>query len=377
VSVGTGATGPGFVGVLRLREFRVLWLADIQSLLGDQVARVALAVLVFDRTQSGLATAAVYGLTFLPALLGGVLLGGVADRVPRRTLLVGGDAARAVLLATMAIPHLPVTVLAVLLVVAVLIGAPWKAAETALVVDILPTRDHPVGLGLRSATNQGAQLAGFAVGGLTVAALGPQTALAVDAATFLVSAAVIRTGIRHRPTLPRPDPTATKTDTATRSRRRWWDGVTVVAADPRLRQLLALSWLLGLLVVPEGLAAPYAAELGADRTAPRTGAPRPTTASPHPLHRHPRHRHRRSTLNRDHQSGTRPNTRPASGSCSDTKQTVTDVGSWLVAEVVGACGSPRGLRLHCGGDRRLVGPASQRLSATTLPRSLLVHEPDR
>jgi len=50
----------GFAGVLRRREFRVLWLADIQSLLGDQIARVALAVLVFDRTQSGLATAAVY-----------------------------------------------------------------------------------------------------------------------------------------------------------------------------------------------------------------------------------------------------------------------------------------------------------------------------
>lgn len=248
----------GFVGVLRRREFRVLWLADIQSLLGDQIARVALAVLVFDRTQSGLATAAVYALTFLPALLGGVVLGAVADRLPRRALLVAGDAARAVLLTVMAVAHLPLTVLAALLIVAVLIGAPWKAAETALVIDILPAREHPVGLGLRSATTQGAQLAGFAVGGVTVAALGPHTALAVDAVTFLVSAALIRTGIRHHPAIPHHD----GTDPATRSRRRWWGGLGVVAADTRLRQLLALSWLLGLLVVPEGLAAPYAAEIG-------------------------------------------------------------------------------------------------------------------
>jgi len=63
----TGDTAPaaGFTALLRIREFRWLWLADAQSLLGDQLARVALSVLVYDRTGSGLVTAAVYALTFV------------------------------------------------------------------------------------------------------------------------------------------------------------------------------------------------------------------------------------------------------------------------------------------------------------------------
>lgn len=71
-------TPVGFAGVLRQREFGLLWLADVQSLLGDQLARVALAVLVYERTRSGFAAAAVYALTFLPALIGSLLPGPVA-----------------------------------------------------------------------------------------------------------------------------------------------------------------------------------------------------------------------------------------------------------------------------------------------------------
>ena len=155
-----------------LREFRLLWLAQVQSLLGDQLARVALSVLVYDRTSSALATAVVYALSFLPALLGSVLLGPLVDRLPRRALLVGADLIRAALVAVMVLPGLPVAVLAALLVLAVLVGAPWQAAESALVVDILTTEDYALGLGLRSATGQAAQLVGFAVGGVAVAAVG-------------------------------------------------------------------------------------------------------------------------------------------------------------------------------------------------------------
>jgi len=256
-----GTPAAGFTAVLRLREFRLLWLADIQSLLGDQVARVALSVLVFDSTHSGLATAAVYALTYLPALLGGVLLGHLADRLPRRALLIFGDLVRAALLAAMTIPHLSIGVLASLLVLSVLVGTPWKAAESALVVDILPTSDYPMGLGLRAATSQAAQLAGFAAGGLAVAAIGSRTALAVDAVTFLISAIVIRVGVRLRPPVIHLAPQPPGEFAGVRH-RAWLTGPRAVFGDPRLRTLLAFSWLLGLIVVPEGLAAPYAAQLG-------------------------------------------------------------------------------------------------------------------
>ena len=253
----------GFTGVLRHREFRVLWLADIQSLLGDQIARVALSVLVFNRTHSGLATAAVYALTYLPAVIGTLALGPLADRLPRRALLVGGDGIRAVLLATMALPDVPIPVVATLLVLAVVVGTPWKAAESALVVDILPTSHRPVGLGLRAATNQAAQLAGFTVGGVAVAVIGPRPALAVDAVTFAVSAAIIRFGVRRRPSITDPSPHAMPAgQAASASRRRWLDGTRAVFGNSQLLLLLAFSLLLGLIVVPEGLAAPYAHQLG-------------------------------------------------------------------------------------------------------------------
>lgn len=250
----------GFFAVLRQREFGLLWVADVQSMLGDQLARVALAVLVYERSGSGFATAGVYALTFVPALLGSVLLGPVADRMPARGLLVAGDLVRAALLGVMALPAMPVAVMAILLVVAVLIGTPWKAAERALIVDILAGEDYVVGTGLRTATTQATQLLGFAVGGFAVAAVGSRAALAADAATFLVSAIVIRAGLRSRPAAHTSHP-----DGGTSG--GWLGGARAVLRERDLRLLLALSWLLGLWVIPEGLAAPYAAQLDAG---PRT-----------------------------------------------------------------------------------------------------------
>jgi MFS family permease len=286
-----GVAAPGFRHVLAVREFRVLWLVSIQSLLGDQIARVALAVLVFDRTHSGFATATVYALTFAPAVAGNILLGPLTDRLPRRSVLVAGDLIRAGLLAAMAIPALPLPALAALLVVAVTVGAPWGAAESALIADILTPTDYPIGLGLRSATNQSAQLIGFAAGGLGVAALGAHTALAVNATTFAISALVIRTRLHPRPTPvpsahtrtrtspdrtpPTADTTSDQASTAATAHHPadmsppagWLGGARAVLRDHQLRLLLSFSWILGLIVVPEGLAAPYAAELNAGPTA--------------------------------------------------------------------------------------------------------------
>jgi len=239
-----------FRDVLRVREFRWLWFADLQSLFGDQLARVALSVLVFERTGSGLLTAGVYALTYLPALIGSVVLGPLADRIPRRRLLVAADALQAVLLAAMAVPAVPVGAVAALLVAAVVVGTPWKAAESALVAEILEGEGYALGAGLRVATVQGAQLIGFAVGGAAVAVIGARTALAIDAVTFAISAVLIASTLRPRPAAGGTQP------------RRWRDGIALVAGDRRLRSLLGLSWLAGLFVVPEGLAAPYAAQLG-------------------------------------------------------------------------------------------------------------------
>ena len=60
--------GSGLGAVFRAAEFRVLWSAELFSIAGDQLARVALAVLVYGRTGSAVWAAVGYALTFLPAL---------------------------------------------------------------------------------------------------------------------------------------------------------------------------------------------------------------------------------------------------------------------------------------------------------------------
>ncbi|HEY0499585.1 MAG TPA: MFS transporter, partial [Kutzneria sp.] len=97
-------------------EFRALWLAELVSTAGDQVARVALSLLVFDRTRSAALAALTFALTMLPALFG-PLLAGLADRYPRRNVMVTADLIRAVLMGIMAIPGVSLPPLFLLLFV--------------------------------------------------------------------------------------------------------------------------------------------------------------------------------------------------------------------------------------------------------------------
>jgi predicted MFS family arabinose efflux permease len=248
-----------FAAVLRIREFRVLWLADAQSAIGDQIARVALSVLVFERTASALLTALTYALTFIPAMLGGVLLSGLADRLPRRQVMIGCDLIRAVLLGCMAIPRVPIWLLCVLLVVAVLTEAPFMAAESSLIPIILEGESYVVGTALRTITNQLAQLAGFAGGGLVIALIGARSGLAVDAGTFAVSAVLIRLAVKARPAAV--GESAAHHSAGPGMLSGLFSGMRLIFSDPRLRTLLGLAWLAGLYVVPEGVAAPYAGDL--------------------------------------------------------------------------------------------------------------------
>ncbi|MEJ8277848.1 MFS transporter [Pseudonocardia spirodelae] len=258
---GAPAVGPAPRGPLAVADFRALFSAEILSTAGDQVARVALTVLVLDRTGSVAWSAGIYALTFLPALLGGLLLGHLADRVPRRRLLVLTDLARAALVAVMATPGLDLTVLAALLVVVVLLGGPHSAARSALLPDLLPGVLLARGLALRQVSVQVAQVAGFGGGGLLVATLSASGALLVDATTFLLSAVVVAAGLRDRHAV----------DPAAGGNGAWWrstlSGLPVVFGHRRRRALVLVACLVGIFVLPEALAAAHADALGAGAAA--------------------------------------------------------------------------------------------------------------
>jgi MFS family permease len=244
--------------VIAIGEFRALWLGQGLSLLGDQLAQVALAILVYSRTGSALATAAVYALTYLPPIVGGPLLAGLADRYSRRRVMIVCDLVRALFVAAMAVPGLPFGVLCALVFCVVLLGAPFSAARAALLPEVLEGDRYVAGSALQNVTNQTVQMVGFAVGGAIIATMGPYRALALDAATFLASALVLATGVRRRPPPTPGDAARPSMWTMTRM------GARLVFGDRRLRTLVMFAWLCGFYVLPEGIAAPYAATLSAD-----------------------------------------------------------------------------------------------------------------
>ncbi|MBO0814074.1 MAG: MFS transporter [Actinobacteria bacterium] len=246
--------GATFAEVFGVSEFRVFWLAQALSVAGDRLALVALTVLVFDRTHSPLLTAAAYAAGFLPWVVGGVLFGSIADRWPRREVMVGCDLARAVLVAVMVVPGVPLPALIALLAAVTSLASPFEAARSSLLPDILDGDRYTVGLAVVQTTFRSAMVLGYAAGGIAVAAIGSRSALALDAATFAGSAALVRWGIRARPAAARRTARGPGADIAA--------GVRLVATDRALRTLMLLGWLVAFYAVPEAVAAPYASELG-------------------------------------------------------------------------------------------------------------------
>jgi MFS family permease len=244
----------GYRAVFAVREFRTLWWAQAMSYLGDQVAQVAIAVLVYAKTGSAWLTALAYTLTYLPPIVGGPLLAGLADMFPRRHVMITLDLVRGGLVELMALPSVPLAGTCALLFVTVLLGPPFSAARTAMLPQILPRDRLALGSAVGNVTFQTTQAAGFLVGGILVATLGAYRALALDALSFCLSAALITGWVRPRPEGGRA-PARPLLNTLARD-------VSLIFQRPAARTLVLFGWLAGFAVVPEGLAAPYARTLG-------------------------------------------------------------------------------------------------------------------
>ncbi|MEV0587418.1 MFS transporter [Nonomuraea sp. NPDC050310] len=244
---------PRLTDALRVREFRALWLSGLISRLGDQFARVALAVLAYDLTGSAAITTLTYALTLVPNLLGGPLLGGLADRFPRRRLMIVCDLARAALVGLMAVPGVPFPLLCALVFCATLLDSPERTARIATTPDVLGKDLYQTGVTLLGLTSQVMVLAGLGAGGLILAVVPPRAGLLANAASFVLAALLVARSVKDRP--------AARTGRAV-SPGELLIGVRLVLGDARLRSLLGLALLAAFYIAPEGLAVPYNAQLG-------------------------------------------------------------------------------------------------------------------
>ena len=219
--------------VLRRRDFRLLFVAQGVSMLGDRMVVVALAFAVIHLGGSpsdvGLVLAAGWAPLVLTVLFGGV----VADRTSRRALMLSADvvrvASQGVMAALVISGDAEIWMLAALAGVTGAATGCFNPASTGLLPELVPEEELQPANALRTTAFSGSEILGPAIAGALVATAGAGWAIAVDAATFAISAVCLA---RLRPPArEKREPTSFLDDlregwVAFRSRRWVW---TVVA----------------------------------------------------------------------------------------------------------------------------------------------------
>lgn len=244
-----------FRQVLAEPVFRVVFLTRALAVGADTLRTVALSVLVFTATGSAFLGALTFGISFLPQVIGGVVIGALPDLVRPRVLIVAGytiEAAGALALALLDLP-----VWASLLLVA-LIGclAPvFNGTAGKLTADSLTGDAFVLGRSLFQLAASAAQVLGLAAGGIAVATVGAQHALLITAGCHMVAALAARLLL---PDLPSPDHTTRRSLV-----RRSWRVNRALLGDRTVRRLLLAMWLPPAFITgAESLLIPYAALRG-------------------------------------------------------------------------------------------------------------------
>lgn len=223
----------------RHRDFLRLWSAQAVSAFGARITREGLplaAVLTIGATPVELSILA--ALAMGPGLIVGLLAGGYVDRKRRRPILIASDLLRAAILMTvpaaawsglLSMPHLYVA--------AALVGAAsvlFDIADNAYLPSLIASSDLMEGNAKINATESVAEVGGPALAGVLFQLLTVPVAIAVNAVTYLISAAFLAT-IR-KVELPAPPAEATpslREDMAT--------GLRAITADPLVRPIFFIT----------------------------------------------------------------------------------------------------------------------------------------
>ena len=184
------------------RDFRLYFVGEVFSMAGSGLHVVALGWYLLERTGSATSV----GLVWAVGLGSGIVMlpfaGPLADRYPRRTLAIGSDVFRLILVAAMAAlayagsPSLPV-----LYVLTFLVGlghSVFWPSIMALLQEVIRPDQLTAASGLAEITWQVGNLTGAALGGPILVSFGLGTAFAIDAATYAVSALALL-ALHHRP----------------------------------------------------------------------------------------------------------------------------------------------------------------------------------
>ena len=173
-----------------VQSFRLLALATLGSAVGTWLAFVALTIDVYDRTGSAVWVSALLIADFLPAILIGLAAAAVVDRLPRRRLMVASDLVRVAIFAALPFADDATTIVALAAVAGFATGF-FRPALYAGLPNLLPDEDLPHANSLLQTIENLAWALGPVIGGVLVAATGPDAAYWINSVTFLLSAALL------------------------------------------------------------------------------------------------------------------------------------------------------------------------------------------
>jgi predicted MFS family arabinose efflux permease len=174
----------------------LLFAAQFSSLIGTGMAPIAIAFAVIGIHRSASAMSIVLAARMLPTVIFMLAGGVIADRLPRHRVMMAADLvsglAQAATAATLLLGVADLWTLTAFQFVGGAAGACLMPAVSGLVPQIVQGTACKEANALLGLSRNGARIGGAAVGGVLVAAFGPGPAIAVDAASFFVSAILLR-----------------------------------------------------------------------------------------------------------------------------------------------------------------------------------------
>jgi MFS family permease len=235
---------PRWLGVLVLRDFRLLWAGETTSSLGTSISGFAIPLVAVATLHAPVV--AITGLTaatWLPWLLVGLPAGAWVDRLPRRRVMIAADlvalAAFASVPAAAALGRLTVVQLLVAALVAGTAAVFFATAYRAFLPALLGPADLAEGNAKLQGSGEAANLAGPGAAGLIAQTTSAVGGVLADAVSFAVSAACLA-----RIRVTEPPPAARRG----RLRSEIAEGLAVVARDPLLRWNAVTGALMNLLL---------------------------------------------------------------------------------------------------------------------------------
>ncbi|MDT7542468.1 MAG: hypothetical protein QOE33_2372 [Acidobacteriota bacterium] len=237
----------GYMELLRRnRGFRLLWLGQVVSQLGDWFDTIAVMTIVLRLTGSGRAVGLIFVTRFLPSVVVSPLSGVIADRFNRRKIMIVSDLVRAVVVLGFLLVRRPeqVWMIYALTILQLTFSTFFEPAKSASVPSLVEPREIVAANAITSVTWSAMLTLGAAAGGLVTGWVGTDAAFVLDSLTYLGSAALIAgLTLPKRPPRPKRKLTIAKalgiTDTL--------EGFAYVRQRPRLIAYLAVkpAWGIG------------------------------------------------------------------------------------------------------------------------------------